>query len=111
MGRTEMLARDAADCATPGACQDYHVYSGWHVCMALFLAALALSVVVFTQERYQSRLGWLTALVLFMCSHNVASCFEVAVIHTLQNPRYVTVQVFFTILAQFLAFGLSSNLP
>jgi hypothetical protein len=25
------------------------------------------------------------------------------VIHTLQNPRYVTVQVFFTILAQFLA--------
>jgi hypothetical protein len=103
MGRAETLARDAPIVQHPVPVRiALSILSGTY--MALFLTALALSVVVFTQERYRSRLGWLTALVLFVYSYNVASCFEVAVIHTLQNPRYVTVQVFFTILAQFLAF-------
>jgi hypothetical protein len=47
--------------------------------------------------------GWLAALVLFVYSYNLANCLEVAVLHSLHDPRYKTVQMFFTILAQFLA--------
>ena len=102
MGRTEMLSRDAPIVQHPVLVRiTMSVLAGTY--MALFLAALALSVVVFAEKRHRSRLGWLAALVLFVYLYNVASCFEVAVIHTLQNPRYVTVQVFFTILSQFLA--------
>jgi hypothetical protein len=102
MGRTEMLARDAPIVQHPVLVRiTMSILAGTY--MTLFLAALALSVVVFAEKRHRSRLGWLAALVLFVYLYNVASCFEVAVIHTLQNPRYVTVQVFFTILSQFLA--------
>ena len=102
MGRTESLARDAPIVQHPALVRiALSVLAGMY--LALFLAALALSVVIFTDKRHRRSLGWLAGLVLFVYSYNVASCFEVAVIHTLQNPRYVTVQVFFTILAQFLA--------
>jgi hypothetical protein len=102
MGRTEMLARDAPIVQHPVLVRiTMSVLAGTY--MAMFLAALVLSVVVFAEKRHRSRLGWLVALVLFVYLYNVASCFEVAVVHTLQNPRYVTVQVFFTILSQFLA--------
>jgi len=102
MGRTEMLARDAPIVQHPVLVRiTMSVLAGTY--LTLLLAALALSVVVFTDKGHRRCLGWLAALVLFVYSYNLASCFEVAVIHTLQNPRYVTVQVFFTILAQFLA--------
>jgi len=39
---------------------------------------------------------------LFVYSYNLASCLEVAIVHSLENPRYSTVQMFVTILAQFL---------
>ena len=102
MGRTEMLAQDAPIVQHPALVRiALSILAGTY--LTLFLVVLALSAIVFTQERYRGHLGWLAALVLFVYSYNVASCLEVAVIHTLQNPRYVTVQVFFTILAQFLA--------
>jgi hypothetical protein len=71
--------------------------------LPLLLATLASSAVILLQKRHRRRFGWLVALVLFVCAYNLAACFEVAIIHTLQNPRYVTVQVFVTVLAQFLA--------
>jgi hypothetical protein len=102
MGQTETLARDAPIVQHPASVRiALSILAGTY--MALLLATLALSVVVFMQKRHRHRLGWLAALVLFVYAYNFASCLEVAVIHTLQNPRYVTVQVFFTILAQFLA--------
>ena len=102
MDRTDRLARDAPIVQHPVLVRSaLSILAGTY--MALFLAALALSVVVFAEKRHRSRLGWLAALVLFVYSYNLASCFEVAVIHTLQDPRYATVQVFFTILVQFLA--------
>jgi hypothetical protein len=54
------------------------------------------------QEERRRRLGWLTALILFVYAYNLASCLEVAIVHSLANPRYTTVQMFVTILAQFL---------
>jgi hypothetical protein len=69
----------------------------------LMLIALALSAVVFLRRGIRRQLGWLAALVVFAYSYNAANCLEVAIVHSLDNPRYLTVQVFFTILAQFLA--------
>jgi hypothetical protein len=71
--------------------------------LPLLLIALALSAVVFMQEERRRRFGWLAALILFVYSYNLASCLEVAIVHSLENPRYSTVQMFVTILAQFLA--------
>ena len=58
---------------------------------------------VLLREKWRRHLGWLAALVVFAYSYNMASCLEVAVVHSLELGRYVTVQLFFTILAQFLA--------
>jgi hypothetical protein len=69
----------------------------------LLLIALALSAAVFLHERTRRRLGWLAAIVLFAYVYNAANCLEVAIVHSLENPRYLTVQMYFTILAQFLA--------
>ena len=68
----------------------------------LLMIALALSVAVFFHEGTRRCLGRLAALVVFTYSYNAANCFEVAAVHSLDNPRYLTVQMFVTILAQFL---------
>jgi hypothetical protein len=43
-------------------------------------------------------------LVAFVYSYNAASCLEVAILTSLDVRRYLTVQMFFTLLAQFFAF-------
>jgi hypothetical protein len=101
MRRTELLARSA-----PIAQQSAYIRRPLGTLAAtyliLLLIALALSITVLFQKGLRRRLGWLAALVLFTYSYNVANCLEVAVVHCLGNPRYATVQMFFTILAQFL---------
>jgi hypothetical protein len=102
MNRTELLARSA-----PVVQQQAYIRKPLGVLAALYLplllTALALSALVFIQEERRRSLGWLAALVLFVYSYNLTSCLEVAVITSLQNPRYLSVQIFVTILAQFLA--------
>ena len=71
--------------------------------LPLLLIALALSAAVFLNKEIRSRLGWLAGMVIFAYSYNAANCLEVAIVHSLDNPRYLTVQMFFVILAQFLA--------
>jgi hypothetical protein len=51
-------------------------------------------------------LGWLTLLVLFVYSYNAAACLEVAIVNSLEVRRYLTVQMFFTTVAQFFALWL-----
>jgi hypothetical protein len=100
--RAELLARSA-----PVAVQSAYIRKPLGILAAtylpLLLIALALSALVLSRETYRKRLGYLVALVLFMYSYNLANCLEVAVIHSLQNSRYATVQMYFVILAQFLA--------
>src|SRR5438093_1321320 len=102
MRRTELLARNA-----PVVQQRGYIRKPLGVLAAtylpLLLIALALSAVAFMQEERRRHLGWLAALVLFVYSYNLASCLEVAVIQTLQYPRFVTVQMYFSLLAQFFA--------
>jgi hypothetical protein len=77
------------------------VMAGTH--LPLLLIALALVAVVLTQERRRRRLGWLAALVLLGYLYNAAACVEVAVIQSLDVRRFITVQMFLTLLAQFFA--------
>jgi hypothetical protein len=71
--------------------------------LPLLLIALALVAVVLTQERRRRRLGWLAALVLLGYLYNATSCVEVAVIQSLDVRRFITVQMFPALLAQFFA--------
>jgi hypothetical protein len=100
--RAELLARSA-----PVAEQAAYIRRPLGILAAtylpLLLIAVALSPLVLSREAHRQRLGWLVALVLFVYSYNLANCLEVAVIHSLQNSRYATVQMYFVILAQFLA--------
>jgi len=102
MTRTELLTRTA-----PIVQQSAYVRRPLTILattyLPMLLIALPLSIAILLHEESRRQLGWLAALVVFTYSYNVASCLEVAVVHCLDNPRYMTVQTFFTILAQFLA--------
>jgi hypothetical protein len=100
--RTELLAENAPIIRQPIPLRmTLSLLAGMY--RPLLWGALALSLVVLLQPRYRTRLGWLAALVLFVYSYNVATCLEVAVINSLEGRRYVTVQMFFTLLAEFFA--------
>jgi len=105
MNRTEVLAQSAADIGQ-GAYMRKPLLVLAKTYLVLLLIALAVSAAVLLQERQRRRLGWLTALVLLAYLYNAAACLEVAVIHSLDDRRYITVQMFLTLLAQFLALWL-----
>ena len=101
MSRTELLARTAPLVEQPAYIRrPLGILAATY--LPLLLIALALSVAVFSHEGTRRRLGWLAAIVLLAYVYSAANCFEVAVVHSLDNPRYLTVQMFFAILAQFL---------
>jgi len=70
------------------------------------LAALILSAIIFWKSARWKHLRWLAALVLFGCAYNAASCLEVAIVNSLEVYRYITVQMYATLLTQFLALWL-----
>jgi hypothetical protein len=74
--------------------------------MSLLVLALILSAIIFWKQSRWRRLRWLAALVLFGSAYNAASCLEVAIVNSLEIHRYITVQMYATLLAQFLAFWL-----
>ena len=71
--------------------------------LPLFLGVLVLSAIILFRPADRKRLGWFAVLVLFVYSYNAASCLAVAIVNSLDVPRYNTIQIFFTILVQFLA--------
>ena len=71
--------------------------------LPLLATSLTLVAVALFRRDYRRRVGWLAGLTLFVFSYNAAACLEVAIIHSLEVPRYSTVQMFFTLLAEFLA--------
>ena len=74
--------------------------------MSMLVLALILSAVIFWKQARWRRLRWLAALVLFGSAYNAASCLEVAIVNSLEVHRYITVQMYATLLTQFLAFWL-----
>ncbi len=102
MKRTQVLARGA-----PVVQQSAYIRRPLGVLAVtyrpLLLIALALSAAVFLHEGTRRRLGWLAAFSLFfLYSANFGNVFGLSVVHTMEVPRYSTVQMFFAILAQFL---------
>lgn len=100
MARTEVLARTA-----PVVQQRAYIRKPLHILAATYLIsiliALVLSATVLSSEEHRRRLGWLAVLVLFTYSYNIASCLEVAVFESLEVRRFITVQMFPALLAQF----------
>ena len=70
------------------------------------LLALILSAVIFWRRTRWQRLRWLAGLVLFGCAYNAAGCPEVAIANSLEVHRYITVQMYATLLTHFLALWL-----
>jgi hypothetical protein len=71
--------------------------------LPLLLSSVALGAFVFLRRNDRRRIGWLAALVLFLFGYNFVSCLEIAVIQVLEYRRYITVQMYFTLLAEFFA--------
>ena len=69
----------------------------------LILLALGLVGAVLAKGDRRKQLGWCAVLVLFGLLYNAISCLEVAIINSLEIRRYMTVQLFPAIFAQFLA--------
>jgi hypothetical protein len=101
MNRTTLLARSAPVIEQPVYVRRPHqILEATY--LVLLLIALALSAFVFMQKERRRRFGWLAALILFTYAYSFANCFEVAIVHSLANPRYTTVQMFIAILSQIL---------
>jgi hypothetical protein len=70
------------------------------------LLALILSAVIFWRRSRWQWLSWLAGLVLFGCAYNAAGCLEVAIANSLEVHRYITVQMYATLLTQLLVLWL-----
>ena len=70
------------------------------------LLALILGAVIFWRQVRWQRLRWLAGLMLFGCAYNAAACLEVAMANSLEVHRYITVQMYATLLTQFLVLWL-----
>jgi hypothetical protein len=103
--RTELLARNAPIMRQPIPLRlTLSFLAGAY--MPLLLGTIAIGAVLLFQRSYRRRLGWLAVLVALVYIYNAASCLEVAILNSLEVRRYVTVQMFFTLLAQFFALWL-----
>lgn len=70
--------------------------------LACLTTALLLSAVVLSRASLRRRWGALAGIALLLYWYNFATCFESAALNSLDVFRYLTVQLIFTILAQFL---------
>jgi uncharacterized membrane protein YbaN (DUF454 family) len=71
--------------------------------LPLLATTFVLAAATLFRRDYRRCVGWLVALTLFVFLYNAAACLEVAIVNSLEVPRYSTVQAFFTLLAEFLA--------
>jgi hypothetical protein len=105
MRRTKSLAENAPATKQQGLLR--HVLADLAVSyLSLLLLALILSAIIFWKQARWRRLRWLAAFVLFGSAYNAASCLEVAIVNSLEVHRYITVQMYATLLTEFLAFWL-----
>jgi hypothetical protein len=74
--------------------------------LPLLLLTLIFSAIIFWRQARWQRLRWLAGLVLFSCACNAAGCLAVAIANSLDVHRYITVQMYATLLTQCLALWL-----
>jgi hypothetical protein len=102
MDRTELLAQRAPSIEQSRVMRrTLDLLAGAY--LPLLGSTLLLAARTLFWRDYRRRIGWLLALNLFVFSYNAAACLEVAILNSLEVPRYSMVQMFFTLLAEFLA--------
>jgi hypothetical protein len=74
--------------------------------LPLLGATLAFAVAVLFWRGLRKQLGWLAMVALFVFAYNAAVSLETAIVHSLEVPRYATIQFYFTVLAECLAIRL-----
>jgi hypothetical protein len=100
--RTELLGRSAPIIRQPAPLRiTLSFLAGTY--RPLLLGTIVIGVAFLGQRNCRRRLGWLAVLVALVYTYNAASCLEVAILNSLEVRRYVTVQMFLTLLAQFFA--------
>ena len=80
------------------------------VYLPVFLAVLVASGLLLCSRKLRLAVGLIWPATLLVFSYNFGTCLETAIIHSLHNPRYVTVQFSFTILAEFVGIYFLTNL-
>ena len=101
VNRTESLSRNAPVVLQARPIQGLLLVLG-AIYLPLVLLAFALIGAVLAKGNRRKQLGWCAGLVLFGLFYNAISCLEVAIINSLEIRRYLTVQLFPVIFAQFL---------
>jgi hypothetical protein len=99
---TARLAGGGSQIVLPATVQRLQVFAARTYVISLLLGIGAI-VVAALHPRLRCDLGRLAAVVGFLMWWNFGSCVEVAVVHTLDNARYNTIQIIFTVLTQFAA--------
>ena len=74
--------------------------------LACLSAAVAINAIILTLPRWRRQLGAFALFTLLVYSYNFGTCLTVAIAHIVEVRRYSHVQLGFTMLAQFLTFGL-----
>jgi len=101
--RTTELAQNGLQVRVPRFLQRCQLFLARTYSLAIAISVVAIAVTLFHRP-FRDRLGVFATVAGFVCWYNFAACLEVAIIHTLDNFRYNTVQLIFTLLAQFTAF-------
>jgi hypothetical protein len=98
--RTVRLATGGSQFVLPAIVRQLQVFAArtYLICMMLGMAAIVVTVV---HTGVRRDLGRLAAVVGLLMWWNFGSCMEVAIVHTLDNVRYNTIQIIFTALTQF----------
>jgi hypothetical protein len=92
----------------PAVVQRLHRFAARTYLISLLLGIGAV-VLTAVHPRFRRDLGRLAAVVGLLMWWNFGSCMEVAIVHTLDNVRYNTIQIIFTVLIQFGAIFLVSE--
>jgi hypothetical protein len=104
---TAFVKQSAALADTPvrieqGGYIRYPLYSLSKRYVSCLFAAVVTAALVFFRPDFRQRWGWLVGAVLFLYWYSFATCFETALVNSLEVFRYVTVQLAFVVLAQFM---------
>ena len=104
---TAFQKRSAALAATPLQIQQqrfvrYPLYSMSKRYVLCLIAAVIAAGLVFSRTRLRHCWGWLAAAVLFLYWYSLAYCLETSLVNSLEVFRYVTIQLSFVVLAQWM---------
>jgi hypothetical protein len=99
--RSAALADTLVQLEQPGYIR-YPLYSLSKRYVSCLFAAVVTAALVFSRASLRQRWGWLVGAVSFLYWYSFATCFETALVNSLEVFRYLTVQLAFVVLAQFM---------